>query len=100
MPDRFGPFSDCASGHVAFRPKKGARRPASLLHTYTRGSCRHAVSDMLYLMAERPLSGLRRRASCGSWPHCSAIRCCAAVRVAADRSLGYCGLLPRGNGGW
>jgi hypothetical protein len=29
MAARFGPLSDCAQGHVAMRPRKGARRPAS-----------------------------------------------------------------------
>lgn len=27
MEARFGPFSDCAKGHVAMRPKKGAQSP-------------------------------------------------------------------------
>ena len=31
MPQRFGPYSDCAKGHVAVKPRKGAHVPYELL---------------------------------------------------------------------
>lgn len=30
MPERFGPFSDCAKDHVAVKPKKGGLAPANM----------------------------------------------------------------------